>query len=45
MLDFLSKRIEVLQVFALSRLWYLASALHIKKGMVKKIEKVCGRFI
>ena len=44
-LDSLSQRIEVLKVFALSRLWYLASALPIKKGMVKKLEKVCGRFI
>ena len=44
-LDSLSQRIEVLKVFALSRLWYLASALPIKKGMAKKIEKVCGRFI
>ena len=44
-LDSLSQRIEVLRVFALSRLWYLASALPIKKGMVKKVEKVCGRFI
>ena len=44
-LDSLSQRIEVLKTFALSRLWYLGSALPIKKGMVKKIEKVCGKFI
>ena len=43
--DSLSQRIEVLKVFALSRLWYLASALPMKKGIVKKIENICGKFI
>ena len=44
-LDSLSQRIEVLRVFALSRLWYLASALPTKREFVKKVEQVCGRFI
>ena len=44
-LDTISQRIMVLKVFALSRIWYLASALPIKKGIILKIEKVCGKFI
>ena len=44
-LDCLSQRIDVLRIFALSRIYYLASILPISKTMCKKIEKAMGRFI
>ena len=44
-LDSLSQRIEVLKIFALSRIYYLASILPISKTMCKRIEKAMGKFI
>ena len=44
-LDTLQQRIEVVRVFALSRVYYVASILPIKSSMVKKFESVLGKFI
>ena len=41
----LSLRIEVLKVFALSRVYYLAAILPISKIFIQKIETVIGKFI
>jgi len=41
----LSSRIEVLRTFALSRVFYVASILPIKKTMVKRFESIIGKFI
>ena len=44
-LDTLSQRVEVLKMFALSRIYYVASILHINKTMVTKFEKEMGKFL
>ena len=44
-LDTLTQRVEVLKVFALSRVYYVASILPIRVTMVKKFEKVMGSFL
>ena len=41
----LLSRVEVLKVFALSRVYYVASILPITKTMVKKFESIIGKFI
>ena len=45
MLDTLSQRVEVLKLFALSRVYYVASILPINKTMVSKFEKDMGKFV
>ena len=45
MLETTLQRVEVVKVFALSRIYYVASILPINKTMVNKIEKVIGQFI
>ena len=44
-LETLSQRIEVLRLFALSRVYYVASILPIRVTLVKKFEKIMGKFI
>ena len=44
-LDTLTQRVEVLKVFALSRIYYVASVLPINITMVKKFEKEMGKFL
>ena len=44
-LDTLQQRIEVIRVFALSRVYYISSILPIKAKMVKKFESLMGKFI
>ena len=44
-LDTLIQRVEVVKVFALSRVYYVASILPINVTMVKKFEKVIGQFL
>ena len=44
-LDSLQKRIEVIRMFALSRVYYVASIIPIKSSMVKKFESIMGKFI
>ena len=44
-LDTLSQRVEVLKMFALSRIYYVASILPINKTMVTKFEKDMGKFL
>ena len=44
-LETLSQRIEVLRIFALSRVFYVASILPIRVTMVKKFEKIMGKFL
>ena len=39
------QRVEVLRMFALSRVVYVASKLPIRKTMIKKFEKEMGKFI
>ena len=41
----LGARVEVLNVFALSRVYYVASILSINKTMVKKFELALGKFL
>ena len=44
-LDTLQQRIEVIRLFALSRVYYISSILPIKSAMVKKFESLMGKFI
>ena len=44
-LDNLQQRVEVIRVFALSRVYYISSILPIKSKMVKKFESLMGKFI
>ena len=41
----LSSKIEVLKLFALSRVYYVASVLPVKNSVVKRFETVIGKFI
>ena len=41
----LEQRVEVIRVFALSRVYYISSILPIKSSMVKKFESLIGKFI
>ena len=44
-LETLTQRVEVLRIFALSRVYYVASILPIRVTMVKKFEKIMGKFL
>ena len=44
-LETLVQRVEVLRMFALSRVVYVASILPIRSFMIKKFEKEMGKFI
>ena len=44
-LDSIYQRVEIVNTFAMSRIFYLASILPIPQGMVKRIEKSVGKFI
>ena len=44
-LDTLQQRVEVIRVFALSRVYYISSILPIGSKMVKKFESLMGKFI
>ena len=44
-LDTLAQRVEVVKLFALSRIYYVASILPIPKNIVTKIEQAVGKFI
>ena len=44
-LDTLQQRVEVIRIFALSRVYYVAAILPIKASMVKKFESLMGKFI
>ena len=44
-LETLAQRVEVLKVFALARVYYVASILPIRLGMIKKFEKLMGKFL
>ena len=44
-LDTLQQRVEVIRVFALSRVYYISSILPIRAAMVKKFESLMGKFI
>ena len=44
-LDTLQQRVEVIRMFGLSRVYYVAGILPIKPGMVKKFETLMGKFI
>ena len=44
-LDTLQQRVEVIRVFALSRVYYICSILPISSSMVKKFESLMGKFI
>ena len=45
MLSTLQQRVEVVRVFALSRVFYILSILPIKSCMIKKFESLIGKFI
>ena len=44
-LDTLQQRIEVIRLFALSRVYYISSILPIRSAMVKKFESLMGKFV
>ena len=44
-LETLQQRIEVLKVFALSRIYFVASVLPVKKTVLRNIESIMGKFI
>ena len=44
-LDTLQQRVEVIRIFALSRVYYVAAILPLKPAMVKKFESLMGKFI
>ena len=44
-LDTLQQRIEVIRIFALSRVYYVAAILPLKPSLVKKFESLMGKFI
>jgi hypothetical protein len=44
-LETLLQRVEVLKLFAFSRVYYVASILPINKTMVQKFEKEVGKFL
>ena len=44
-LETLTQRVEVLRMFALSRVYYVASILPVRITMVRKFEKTMGKFI
>ena len=43
--DTLAQRVEVVKVFALSRIYYLASVLPLSRSFISNIEKAIGKFI
>ena len=44
-LDTLQQRVEVIRVFGISRVYYVASVLPMKPGVVKKFEKLMGKYL
>ena len=44
-LDTLQQRVEVVRIFALSRVYYVAAILPVRHSMVKKFESLMGKFI
>ena len=44
-LDTLQQRVEVIRMFALSRVYYISSILPLSSKMVKKFESMMGKFI
>ena len=44
-LDTLQQRVEVIRMFALSRVYYVAAILPIKPSLVKKFESLMGNFL
>ena len=44
-LETLAQRVEILKMFALARVYYVASILPIRVTMIKKFEKVMGKFL
>ena len=44
-LNTIFQRVQVIKVFATSKLWYKASALPLPSKFAKKIESVIGRFL
>ena len=44
-LDSLQQRVEVIRMFALSRVYYVAAILPVKSNMVRKFESLMGKFI
>ena len=44
-LENLSQRVEVIRIFALSRVYYVASILPIRITVIKKFEKIIGKFL
>merc|ERR1711954_552006 len=44
-LDTLQQRVEVIRIFGLSRVYYVAAVLPIKPAVVKKFESLMGRYL
>ena len=45
LLSTIQQRVEVLRTFALSRIYYVASVLPIRRNTVRKLESLMGKFI
>ena len=45
MLDTLLQRVEILKIFATSKLWYISHVLELPKGVAKQFEKEIGNFV
>ena len=44
-LDTLQQRVKVIRMFALSRVYYVAAVLPMKPGVIKKFEKLIGKYL
>ena len=44
-LDTLQQRVEVIRLFGLSRVYYVASVLPMKPGVIKQFEKLMGKYL
>ena len=44
-LDSLMQRVEIVRLFALSRIYYIASVLPLSKTIAGKIDRIIGKFI
>ena len=44
-LDTLQQRVEVIRMFGLSRVYYVAAVLPMKSAVVKKFESLMGKYL
>ena len=44
-LDTLQQRVEVIRLFGLSRVYYVAAVLPMRPGVIKKFKKLMGKYL